>query len=300
MPENTMEELWELKQEGDRATLQEHQRALYCLLQEFDRVCRKLDISYCLFAGTLLGAVRHQGFIPWDDDLDVLMHRADYERFMAEAPAVLDTEKFYLQQEFTRHWPMFFSKLRLNGTTCLEKYNPKDDQIHQGVYMDIFPCDNAYGSRLGRLLQFGSSKVVIAKGLDAEGYYTKSIKKKAVMLLCRLLPRKVFHRIVRGPKQTGAYVHCFLGGASKFSKSVFPSACFESKAQLNFENGEFCGPGDYDTVLSTLYGDYMTLPSEEERKCKEHAMLVDLRRDYTHYKNYRDGMQFQTTTRSIR
>lgn len=289
-----------LKQEGALATLKEHQRALYYLLREFDRVCRKLDISYFLFAGTLLGAVRHKGFIPWDDDLDILMKRKDYERFLKEAPAELDQEKFYLQQEFSQHWPMFFSKLRLNGTTCLEKYFPKDELIHQGVYMDIFPCDNAFGSRLGRAMQFCGSKVVIAKGLDAEGYYTKSIKKKIIMLLCRLLPGRFFHKIVKGPGQTGEYVHCFLGGASKFSRSVFPSACFEDKVLLPFENGKFCAPAAYDTVLKTLYGDYMKVPSEEERKCKEHAMLVDLRRDYKHYKNYRDGMDFQTTTRSIR
>ena len=290
----------ELKQDGELATLQEHQRALYCLLQEFDRVCRKLNISYFLFAGTLLGAVRHKGFIPWDDDLDILMKRKDYERFLKEAPAQLDQKRFYLQREFSPHWPMFFSKLRLNNTTCLEKYFPRDQLIHQGVYMDIFPCDNAFRSRLGRALQFCSSKVVIAKGLDREGYYTKSIKKKTVMLLCRFLPGKAFHRIVKGPAKTGEYVHCFLGGASKFSKSVFPSAWFEDKVLLPFEAGAFCAPTAYDAVLKTLYGEYMKLPSEEERKCKEHAMLVDLRHDYIHYKNYRDGMQFETTTRSIR
>lgn len=289
-----------LQQEGQRATLREHQKALYILLCEFDRVCRKLEIPYYLFAGTLLGAVRHKGFIPWDDDLDVLMCRRDYERFMKEAPAVLDRERFYLQEEFQEHWPMFFSKLRLNGTTCLEKYHPKDPQIHQGVYMDIFPCDNAFSGKLGRAFQFCCSKVVIAKSLDAEGYYTKSIKKKLIMLLCRALPRKPFHRVVKGPKKTGEYVHCFLGGASKFSKSVFPSAWLEEMVLLPFEDGSFCAPAAYDAILKTLYGDYMKLPSEEERKCKEHAMLVDLRHDYIHYKHYRDGMQFETTTRSIR
>lgn len=94
-----------------------HQQALHTLLVEFDRVCRALEIPYVLYAGTLLGAVRHQGFIPWDDDLDVLMLREDYDRFLREAPGVLDTETFFLQKEFSDHWPLFFSKLRLNGTT---------------------------------------------------------------------------------------------------------------------------------------------------------------------------------------
>lgn len=295
-----METINKPTQAGQRATLQEHQKALYFLLCEFDRVCKKLDISYLLFAGTLLGAVRHQGFIPWDDDLDVLMHRKDYERLLQEAPEVLDTQAFYLQGEFGSHWPMFFSKLRLNGTTCLEKYHPKDPEIHQGVYMDIFPCDNAYGSGLGRKIQFACSKVVIAKSLDAEGYYTKSKKKKIFMFLCRLLPKKPFHRIVRGPKKTGRYVHCFLGGASQFSRSIFPASVLEEKIQLPFGEGEFSAPKQYDKILSTLYGDYMTLPPVEERKCKEHALLVDLTRDHTHYEHYRDDMEFETVTRSIR
>ncbi len=282
-----------------KATLQQHQQALLCLLQEFDRVCRKLNIPYFLFAGTLLGAVRHQGFIPWDDDLDVVMLRADYSRFLKEAPAELDQEKFYLQGEFSHHWPMFFSKLRLNGTTCLEKYRPKDPKLHQGVYMDIFPCDNAFSSAFGSRLQFLCSKVVIAKGLYREGYVTDSFKKKAFMQLCRLLPTKPFHRIVRGPKKTGKQVHVFLGGASKYGKSYFPADIF-SRAQLTFEGGSYFVPQAYDRLLTVLYGDYMTMPPPEERKCKQHAILVDLEKSWEHYEGYRDGMTFDTYTRSIR
>ena len=282
-----------------KATLQEHQQALLCLLKEFDRVCGQLNIPYYLFAGTLLGAVRHQGFIPWDDDLDVVMLRQDYTRFLKEAPAVLDREKFYLQGEFSDHWPMFFSKLRLNGTTCLEKYHPKDPKIHQGVYMDIFPCDNGFKTELGLKMQFLCSKVVIAKGLYREGYATDSFKKKAFMQLCRLLPMKPFHRIVRGPKKTGRTVHVFLGGASKYSKSRFPADIF-GQEQLVFEGDAYFVPRDYDRLLTVLYGDYMVLPPPEERKCKQHAILVDLNQSWEHYEGYRDGMVFDTYTRSIR
>ncbi len=289
-----------LHQQGDTATLEEHQKALYVLLCEFDRVCRELNIPYFLFAGTLLGAVRHQGFIPWDDDLDVIMRRKDYERLLREAPAILDRERFYLQGEFSEHWPMFFSKLRLNGTTCLEKYHPKDPKIHQGVYMDIFPCDNAFGSELGRRIQFLCSKVVIAKGLYAEGYDTDSVQKKLFMQLCRILPRGMFHRIVKGPKCSKGYVHSFLGGASKYAKSVYPASCFETTQWLPFAGGSFQAPVDSDTLLKILYGDYMRIPPPQERLCKQHAILVDLKKDHTHYEGYRDGMTFAVHTRSIR
>ena len=174
------------------SSIKEHQQALFRLLCEFDRVCRALDVPYTLFAGTLLGAVRHGGFIPWDDDLDVIMLREDYERFLARANEVLDREKFFLQAEFSEHWPMFFSKLRLNGTTCLEKFHPKGPEMHQGVYIDIFPCDNACKTRLGRIFQFCCSKVIIAKGLDARGYSNDKGLKKPFMRLCRLLPMAPF------------------------------------------------------------------------------------------------------------
>lgn len=290
----------ELKQEGDLATKEEHQQALYCLLCEFDRVCKELNIPYYLFAGTLLGAVRHKGFIPWDDDLDIIMHRRDYQRFLNEAPKILNQKAFYLQKEFSEHYPMFFSKLHLNGTACLEKHHPKDPLVHQGVYMDIFPCDNGYQSKLGRYIQFLCSKVVIAKGLDQRGFDTDSILKKVVMVFSRILPRKIFHKVVLGPENKTGYLHCFLGGASKYSKSVFPASLFEESIEIPFADGSFSAPAQYDAILRTLYGDYMTLPSEEDRKCKQHAILVDLKHSYEHYKTYRDGLKFDVHIRSIR
>ena len=96
------------------------------MLREVDRICKKHQIQYTLFAGTLLGAVRHQGFIPWDDDLDIVMLRPEYERFLKIAAQEIDTRAFYLQAEFSSHWPMFFTKLRRNGTACIERYVPKD------------------------------------------------------------------------------------------------------------------------------------------------------------------------------
>lgn len=285
---------------AETVSVQDHQRALAVLLREFDRVCLVLDIPYVLFAGTLLGAVRHQGFIPWDDDLDVMMLREDYDRFLAEADSVLDREAFYLQKEFSEHWPMFFSKLRLNGTTCLEKYHPKDSETHQGVYMDIFPCDHAAKSSFGRKMQFYASKVVIAKSLDRRGYATDSQKKKLFIGLCRLLPRTPFLRIVKGKDRHSGLAHSFLGGASGYAKNVYPIRYFLNRTDASFEGDTYPIPADYDELLGILYGDYMRLPPPRERRVKQHAILVDLEHSYEMYENYRDGMTFDVYTRSIR
>lgn len=288
--------------ENDRqhATLAEHQAALLRLLQEFDRVCKQLNIPYVLFAGTLLGAVRHEGFIPWDDDLDVLMLREDYNRLLAEAPGVLNTDTFFLQKEFSDHWPLFFSKLRLNGTTCLEKFHPKDSQMHQGIYIDIFPCDNARRTKIGRRMQFAASKVVIAKALDRRGYDTDSTSKKVMMALCRLLPQKPFLRAVQRGRAEEDVVHTFLAGARKYDKNVIPRRFLTQRCEVTFEGGSYPAPADYDACLRMLYGDYMQLPPPEERVCKQHSILIDTEHSYEEYADYRNGMTFEVYTRSIR
>lgn len=277
-----------------------HQQAMCVLLQEFDRVCKALDIPYMLFAGTMLGAVRHEGFIPWDDDVDVILLRQDYDRLLKEAEQVLDTDKFFLQKEFSDHWPMFFSKLRLNNTTCLEKYHPKDLETHQGVYIDIFPCDNCAKTEFGRKLQFLASKVVIAKALYKRGYETHSKGKKAFMQICRLLPNKLFLAITKWGKPDSSRVHSFLGGASGYKKSVYPRKCFQEQVQMTFEGEQYPVSARYDRLLRILYGNYHQLPPEQERLCKQHAVLVDLNNSYEQYATYRDDMDFDVHTRSIR
>lgn len=279
---------------------QAHQAALLRLLRELDRVCKALHIPYVLYAGTLLGAVRHQGFIPWDDDLDVLMRREDYDRLLAEAHTVLDTDTFYLQKEFSEHWPLFFSKLRLNGTACLEKVHPKDPAMHQGIYIDIFPCDSARKTALGRRMQFAASKVVIAKALDRRGYDTDSIAKKVMIGLCRLLPQKPFLRFVKRGTAEGDVAHTFLAGARRYGKNVIPRRFLTERCEVTFEGGTYPAPADYDACLQMLYGDYMTLPPPEERVCKQHSILIDTERSYEEYADYRDGMTFEVYTRSIR
>ena len=282
------------------ASLREHQEACLVLLKEFDRVCKLLNVRYFLFAGTLLGAVRHKGFIPWDDDLDILMLRDDYERFISLAETHMDPNVFYLQKEFSNHWPMFFSKLRLNNTTCLEKYHPKDSEEHHGIYIDIFPCDNAAKSAFGRKLQFISSKVIIAKSLFKRGYETNSIFKKLFMLLCSILPKKPFLKVVKDNSSNGEYAHTFFAAASNFDKNIIPKRIFEDNIIAEFEDGVFYIPKQYDELLKKLYGDYMVLPNEVERAVKKHAVFVDTENSYEKYRDFHNNLKFDNYTKSIR
>lgn len=282
------------------STLQEHQQALYELLCAFDEVCRKHDLHYMLFAGSALGAVRHQGFIPWDDDLDVVMLRPEYERFLKIAPSELD-DRFFVQKEFGQHWPMFFSKLRLNGTTCLERYIPRDMQTHQGVYMDIFPCDNLADGKWMRKLQFYASKIVIAKALARRGYLTDGLNKKLFMAVCKLFHGRFLWKFVKREKDgDSSCVHTFFAAASKYEKNIYPRAWFSETVELPFQNGTFPVSAHYHELLTAVYGEYMVLPPVEARGCKVHAELVDLNKPYTEYRDWYRTAQFKEYSRSIR
>lgn len=284
-----------------KSEINELQKIQLSMLKDFDAVCQKHRISYQLFSGTALGAVRHKGFIPWDDDIDVVMLREDYERFFDSASKELDSNKYYVQREFSEHWPMFFSKLRLNGTTYIEKYHSHDARIHQGIYIDIFPCDNLSDSRLMQKLQYIASKIVIAKSLYARGYETNSTVKKCFMQFCRILPTEPFKRLcIRRNDSSSLKVHTFFGGGKKFERSIFFREWFEQSVKMRFEDSEFPVSAHYDEMLRVMYGDYMVMPTLEQRVCKRHAGIVDINKPYTFHLEEQRNMKIEKYTESIR
>ena len=250
--------------------MNEHQEILLSMLKDIDRVCKENSIEYMLFSGTALGAVRHHGFIPWDDDVDVIMLRDQYDKFLDAAENLLDHSLYFVQREYSEHWPMQFSKIRLNNTTCIEKYHAKDPETHQGIYIDIFPCDNLADNKLTRITQFASSKVVIAKSLFARGYETDSLLKKVFMQFCRMLPAEPFRkRAIRKNDIASACVHTFLAGGSKYRKCVFDRNIFDKTIDMSFEDGLFPVSARADEMLTIMYGDYERIPKTADRRCKE-------------------------------
>ena len=282
-------------------TITDHQTVLMELWYVFDSICARNHIKYQLYAGSALGAVRHHGIIPWDDDLDVVMLREDYNRFMDIAESELDKNQYFLQREFTEHWPMFFSKLRKNNTACIERYIPKDWETHMGIYIDIFPCDNLSDNPIKRKAQFAASKIVIAKSLHARGYSTDDPFKKLFIGVCKFLPKNMFIKIAINAKETHTeYVHTFFGAARRYQKNVFPRIWLEESIIFPFGGSIAPVSVHYDELLTKLYGDYMTPLPESQRGCKIHAEIVDTEHSYEIYQNVQRTMKFSEYTRSIR
>ena len=270
------------------------------MLNELDRICKKHNIKYMLFAGTALGAVRHKGFIPWDDDLDVVMLRSEYEKFLNIAEKELGSD-YHMQKEYSEHWMGCFSKIRKNNTAFMEKVVPKDPLQHQGIYIDVFPCDNLSKNKFGAYIQFFSSKIVIAKCLCKKGYITNSIVKKIFMILCHLVPFKPFLKNAQRRKdERSENVHSFFAASHSMSKSRYKRVWFEETVPCEFEGGSYPISKYYDELLTVLYGDYMQIPEAKDRVCKQHAIKIDFDNSYEKYVGMQKNMKFEELTKSIR
>lgn len=143
--------------------------------------------------------------------------------------------------------------------------------------------------------------MIIAKALWERGYETNNVAKKLFLQVCRLLPRRSMERVcMRRDDTESRMVHSFLAAGRRYKKNIFPRTWLDDCAELPFEDGVFPVSTHYDALLTRLYGDYRTLPSPEERKCKEHVAIFDLNSSYEGHLKEQKEMHFAIHTRSIR
>ncbi len=262
------------------------------MLIEFDRVCKELGLRYTLSFGTMLGAVRHGGFIPWDDDVDVAMPREDYERFIKEAPKVLDNEKYTVEHFSTDpNVRQIFAKLRNNKTTfCqLETLGTK---VNQRMWLDIFPVDRVPNNeKYHQKLIKKHALYWRLQWYDSKQYRkTMDSKLKRILAWCMGWISKMcggHHALLikeekMNMKYLGDLSATYTVGGDDLNKAWMPYDFFENYTKIKFEGYEFSVVANYDEYLRELYGDYMVLPPEDQRQTHI-ASLVDCDTPYTEY-----------------
>ena len=151
----------------------------------FDYFCAENKITYYLMGGSALGAIRHKGFIPWDDDFDVFMDNENYHKFCKAASNKLDTDLFYFQKENTKEWPLFFSKIRMNGTTMIEK-DVVGRAMHHGIYIDVMCLNKTVKSKAFRYVQYLAARILSATALSKNGYVTTSFVKRFLLMIVQV------------------------------------------------------------------------------------------------------------------
>ena len=250
-------------------------RCLLIIAKEIKRICDENGIQYFLIGGTLLGAVRHHGFIPWDDDLDIGMLREDYNRFIDACKTDLNP-KFVLcslgtEKEYNRP----FAKLRLKDTYFPDQ--GQSEKIYGGIFVDIFPIDVMPKSSMTQKFQNAFIKIWRNSIQLKLASRLETGKDKALYVILspfRWLPKAVIvKRLVKWETKYNDinsfdyYIN--FSSSYKYGKEVFPRMSIQNgTTQLQFEDTLFCVPKDYDSVLKQLYGDYMKLPPEEKRVYK--------------------------------
>ena len=244
------------------------------ILDEIVRICDKHDLQYFLIGGTLLGAVRHQGFIPWDDDLDIAMPRKDYNKFKKICKTEVDS-KFYLHSiDFDDKYWVSFVKMRKKDTLFEPEQDATIDSPYKGVYVDIFPLDNA-SKELGL---FQTLRVKMCKGLTSFQYRRRNatmITKTptVIKLLSPILGlfsiktlSKFNDSLMAFNKNDNAPYFINIGSFINYKKQTMPKEKYLPSTEVLFEGKYYSAPKDYDYVLHRLYGDYMQLPLENKRK----------------------------------
>ena len=261
--------------EYDDKILNHLQELELMILKDFIKICEENDLTYYMYAGSLLGAIRHNGFIPWDDDLDVIMFRDDFERFKKIFIASNNDKYELLCNETNEDYFHLLAKLMLKGTKFEEPWVSQVD-FHIGINMDIFVLDDLAEEGFKRNYQlkksFWYNKIMIMSKikLDNLPIVTKVITHAGyhILNLFRINPstlnRKCLNFLKKYKNPNATHVFDISATAEEYPQ-IFRKEDFKSVTRVKFEDIEVNAPVNYDYILKSLYGDYMQLPPEEDR-----------------------------------
>ncbi len=242
------------------------------LLKEVDRLCKAHDINYCIIAGTTLGAVRHGGYIPWDDDADVAFLREEYDKFAKVCQANLDTDKFYFQDN--AHTPGYrwgYGKLRRKGTQFV-RLNQEHMPYEQGVFIDLFPLDNVPENMFMRRIHNLKCTYVRKLMWSEVGKYSEKnlLKRLVYKIMARMSEQGVRARYERlklkSNRKPSELVRILTFPTPNNGYYGYYKKWYVELSEIEFEGFKFPCAKDYHGYLSFKFGDYMELPPMEMRK----------------------------------
>lgn len=250
------------------------------ILDFFHSICIDHNLKYSLAYGTLLGAIRHEGFIPWDDDIDVMMPRDDYNRFLKIWNDVNHDGYVLTDENCSSEYNNNFAKIRKDHTTFLQAWKQKDSDFHEGIFIDIFPVDRKASGKIGTKIQFGFFAINL---LYNRGYPSKAhgIRLHIEKTLLKIVPKSLHRRVSKAASDISQLWNnntnnlmvapCTINDCTIY----YPSNLFDQLLFVKFQNREYYAVANYDIALASEYGDYMQLPPEEERVWKHHPVLID-------------------------
>ena len=267
-----------------RPDLVEVHKVLLKMIKAVTALCDQYNIQYSLYCGTLLGAVRHGGFIPWDHDADLTMSLQDYRLFLEHADE-LSSEFFCEHPKNTPDCETLWARVKANDTTFM-RIEYAEVNEHKGIALDIYPMLGTPGN--SKLKKIQSRLFFIALRLQRAAHYRVAYNPGYARLIIAHIPA-LFRRIAINVIMT----LCVIATRNSEYIGTLDTALFEGKYRrqdwealtlFQFEDTAFYGPVKYDKILHRIYGDYMKLPPEEKRnECFEDEMIIDAHRDYRLY-----------------
>jgi len=253
-------------------TKQELVQCELSILIDIDEFCKQNGLTYFLSGGTLLGAVRHQGFIPWDDDIDLMMPRVDYDRFLAEY-----SSPNFLVYSLKTHPSCRFPFAKVYDSRTVVAEGALRGKVEFGVFVDIFPLDVAPNSSRGIKKQVNRSlfyqqllKIKLSSPGEHWNFRMNVMIRIAKLFLICLSESSLSKRIDTIARSSShcqtTHMGCMVWGYRE--KEILETNAFASAVPMKFENLVFLAPRGYHEYLSSLYGDYMKLPPKEKQVSK--------------------------------
>ena len=250
----------------DNLYLEKLHREILCVMDEVDRICTIHKLKYYLIGGTLLGAIRHGGFIPWDDDLDIVMPRADFDKFIDIAQMELNKPFALAWTTTQKDYRRLYAKVENTDTVFFEGVRYRFG--YPGIFVDIFPLDitQGYSASLERRKRI-VKKLATIKGMKASGENYGYIKNT----ILRLLPYTVLNCAIScfmklSNHKDGKWYTNFGSQYSVKKQTILIEAYGEGK-KIAFEDRAYCAPSQPEVILKSIFGDsYLQLPPEEKRR----------------------------------